>query len=116
MSATLQGEIALVSGASRGIGAAIADLLAAQGAKVVGTATSESGAAAIGERLAAHGGIDLPDDIGSPWVGVDLDVDLARLVHLFDLLELTVVEAGNRDGNRSDPVADCEAFLRRLSL
>ncbi|HAI93387.1 MAG TPA: 3-oxoacyl-ACP reductase, partial [Xanthomonadaceae bacterium] len=42
--------------ASRGIGAAIADLLAAQGATVIGTATSASGAAAIGERLAAHGG------------------------------------------------------------
>ncbi|HEX3848686.1 MAG TPA: 3-oxoacyl-ACP reductase FabG [Steroidobacteraceae bacterium] len=52
----LNGEIALVTGASRGIGAAIAARLADEGARVIGTATTPEGAARIGERLAPQGG------------------------------------------------------------
>ena len=52
MSENLSGKIALVTGASRGIGHAIALELAAHGATVIGTATSETGAAHITEDLA----------------------------------------------------------------
>lgn len=54
-STTLDGEIAFVTGASRGIGAAIAGALAGAGAKVVGTATSESGAQQISAALGEQG-------------------------------------------------------------
>jgi 3-oxoacyl-[acyl-carrier protein] reductase len=64
-SKALEGEVALVTGASRGIGAAIAAALAAAGATVIGTATSDSGAVAISDALGKHGRgivLDIADD------------------------------------------------------
>ena len=76
---SLAGEIALVTGASRGIGAAIAAALGAAGATVIGTATSEAGAAAISARFAEQGitGRGLVVDVSVPASIVALEKEIS---------------------------------------
>jgi len=89
----LENEIALVTGASRGIGEAIAHGLGAQGATVVGTATSEAGAEAIGKKLS---------DAGIKGTGLVLNVNdpdsvtsvLKQMVDTFGAPSILVNNAG----------------------
>jgi len=88
---TMQGQIALVTGASRGIGRAIAMALAAQGMKVIGTATTEAGAAAIGEALAPQGGSGLKLDVTD---AAALDAAIDAIVKQHGGLHVLVNNAG----------------------
>ncbi|MDD0810697.1 3-oxoacyl-ACP reductase FabG [Curvibacter sp. RS43] len=85
------GQVALVTGASRGIGAAIALELAQRGLKVIGTATTDDGAARIGETLAAHGGQGARLDVND---GEAVEALIDRIVKEHGGLQILVNNAG----------------------
>jgi len=89
----LNQQVALVTGASRGIGAAIAQTLGKQGATVIGTATSASGAEAITAHLQAAGvnGVGLALDVTQPE---QIEAVLKQITEQYGEVSILVNNAG----------------------
>ena len=106
---SLQGKVALVTGASRGIGQAIAFELGRQGAIVIGTATSEAGAARIGEALKEQGiqGAGLMLDVASSEL---VDAVLEQIQKDFGAVAILVNNAGITRDNLMLRMKDEEWF------
>ncbi|NMY39873.1 3-oxoacyl-ACP reductase FabG [Pseudomonas sp. WS 5013] len=106
---SLQGKVALVTGASRGIGQAIAFELGRQGAIVIGTATSEAGAARIGEALKEQGiqGAGLMLDVAS---SESVEAVLEQIQKDFGAVAILVNNAGITRDNLMLRMKDEEWF------
>jgi 3-oxoacyl-[acyl-carrier protein] reductase len=86
-----EGQVALVTGASRGIGAAIAAELAQRGLKVIGTGTTEEGAAKITAALSAHGGRGCALDVND---GPAVEALIDEIVKVYGAVHVLVNNAG----------------------
>jgi 3-oxoacyl-[acyl-carrier protein] reductase len=86
-----EGQVALVTGASRGIGAAIALELAQRGLKVIGTGTTEEGAAKITAALDLHGGRGCALDVND---GAAVEALIDEIVKVYGAIHVLVNNAG----------------------
>jgi len=111
----LEGRLALVTGASRGIGAATAEALAAAGAHVVLTARTAAGLEAVEERIDAAGGtatiapLDLTD-------GDSIARLAAAVGGRWDALDVLVLNAATLGSLAAVPAIDGKEFARVLTL
>jgi 3-oxoacyl-[acyl-carrier protein] reductase len=101
-----EGQVALVTGASRGIGAAIALELAKRGLRVIGTATTEDGAAKVAEALTAYPGCSGKVLNVNDAVGVDALIDSVVKEH--GGLQILVNNAGITRDNLAMRMKDDE--------
>ena len=86
-----EGQVALVTGASRGIGAAIALELAQRGLQVIGTGTTDDGANRITAALEAHGGRGLALDVND---GPAVEASIDQIVKAYGAIHVLVNNAG----------------------